>query len=131
MITWRFAGYYMLIILTGLQAIPRDVYEAARVDGAGRWQHVAPASRCRCCARRIALVLVLSVTGSLLAFDQFFILTGGRHGTATVPSSGHLPRGVHLPTSAGRPRISVILLVLLVAINCIQVRFLRAPADER
>ena len=39
------------VILAGLQAIPDDVYEAARVDGATGWQRTA-ASRCRCCGRR-------------------------------------------------------------------------------
>ncbi|MFD0664612.1 carbohydrate ABC transporter permease [Thermocatellispora tengchongensis] len=38
LVLWRFAGFNMLILLTGLQAIPVSVYEAARVDGASRWQ---------------------------------------------------------------------------------------------
>src|SRR6185503_31917 len=38
LVIWRFAGFNMLILLTGLQAIPGEVYEAAHVDGAGRWQ---------------------------------------------------------------------------------------------
>ena len=38
MVIWRFAGFNMLILLTGLQSIPTDVYEAARIDGASRWQ---------------------------------------------------------------------------------------------
>ena len=37
-ITWRWTGYNMVIILAGLQAIPQELYEAARIDGAGRWQ---------------------------------------------------------------------------------------------
>jgi ABC-type sugar transport system permease subunit len=50
MVIWRFAGFQMLILLTGLQAIPLELYEAARVDGATRWQ-LSGASPCRCCAR--------------------------------------------------------------------------------
>ena len=38
LIVWKFAGFFMLILLVGLQAIPTDVYEAARMDGANRWQ---------------------------------------------------------------------------------------------
>ena len=38
LIVWRYAGFYMLILLVGLQGIPTDVYEAARIDGASRWQ---------------------------------------------------------------------------------------------
>ena len=37
-ITWRWTGYNMVIILAGLQAIPAEQYEAARIDGAGRWR---------------------------------------------------------------------------------------------
>ena len=38
LIVWRYAGFYMLLMLVGLQGIPDDVYEAARIDGANRWQ---------------------------------------------------------------------------------------------
>ena len=38
MMTWRFAGFYMIILLAGLQALPRELYEAASIDGAGRWR---------------------------------------------------------------------------------------------
>ncbi|WP_143532502.1 carbohydrate ABC transporter permease [Saccharothrix sp. ALI-22-I] len=68
---------------TGLQSIDPMLYEAARADGANRWQILwrvtLPLLR-----PTLALTTVLSLTGSLLAFDQFFILTGGRHETATV-----------------------------------------------
>ncbi len=45
-IVWRFSGYYMLLMMIGLQAIPGDLYEAARMDGAGSWRSSAP-SPCR------------------------------------------------------------------------------------
>jgi multiple sugar transport system permease protein len=38
LVLWRFAGFNMLILLTGLQAVPVELYEAARIDGATRWQ---------------------------------------------------------------------------------------------
>ena len=111
---WRFAGFNMLILLTGLQAIPLDVYEAARIDGASRWQIfrriTLPLLR-----PTIALVLILMVTGSLLAFDQFFILTRGGpdnttrhlvHGRSTARRSS-------ASTSATRPRSRWSLLVVL------------------
>jgi multiple sugar transport system permease protein len=70
MIVWKFAGFFMLILLVGLQSIPTDVYEAARMDGANRWQTF---SRVTLPLLRpsLALCLIISVTGSLLAFDQF------------------------------------------------------------
>jgi multiple sugar transport system permease protein len=81
LVIWRFAGFQMLILLTGLQSIPLELYEAARVDGATRWQLfrrvTVPLLR-----PTLALLLVLSVSGSLLAFDQFFILTQASRRTA-------------------------------------------------
>lgn len=83
MVTWRFAGFNMLILLTGLQAIPGEVYEASRMDGASWWQtlrHVTlPLLR-----PSIALVLILTVTGSLLAFEPFYVLTAGGPDNSTV-----------------------------------------------
>ncbi len=84
----------MLILLVGLQAIPDDVYEAGALDGASRGQTfryiTLPLLR-----PSLALALILCVTGSLLAFDQFYILTKGgarqQHGHG---GPGDLPRGV-------------------------------------
>lgn len=38
LVVWRFAGYYMILTMVGVQAIPTEVYEAAKIDGAGRWR---------------------------------------------------------------------------------------------
>jgi multiple sugar transport system permease protein len=82
-IVWRFAGFYMLLLLVGLQGISVDVYEAARVDGANRWQtftHVTlPLLK-----PSLALCTILCITGSLLAFDQFYILTRGGPDNTTI-----------------------------------------------
>jgi len=123
MITWRFAGFYMLILLTGLQSIDPVLYEAARIDGANRWQTMwrvtLPLLR-----PTIALTMVLSLTGSLLAFDQFFILTGGRHDTATVVID--IYREAFLSQDLGRAAaVSVATLVVLLIVNVVQLRLIR------
>lgn len=123
MITWRFAGFYMLILMTGLQSIDPVLYEAARTDGATRWQ-IMRGITLPLLRPTIALMLLLSVTGSLLAFDQFFILTGGRHGTATVVID--IYREAFLSQNLGRAAaVSVITLLVLIALNGVQLRFLR------
>jgi multiple sugar transport system permease protein len=130
LIVWRFAGFFMLILLVGLQAIPTDVYEAARVDGASRWQMfrgvTLPLLR-----PSIALCLILSVTGSLLAFDQFFILTAGGpdNSTTTVVMMIYREafRRFDLGTAAA---LSVVVLLVLLVINIGQFRFLRRGADD-
>jgi multiple sugar transport system permease protein len=123
MITWRFAGFYMLILMTGLQSIDPVLYEAARIDGANRrqtmWRVTLPLLR-----PTIALTMVLSLTGSLLAFDQFFILTGGRHDTATVVID--IYREAFLSQDLGRAAaVSVATLAVLLIVNVVQMRLIR------
>jgi multiple sugar transport system permease protein len=123
MITWRFAGFYMLILLTGLHSIDPVLYEQARIDGAGRWQ-IMRSVTLPLLRPTLALMMVLSVTGSLLAFDQFFILTGGRHNTATVVID--IYREAFLSQDLGRAAaVSVVVLVVLVLLNGAQLRLLR------
>jgi multiple sugar transport system permease protein len=125
MVIWRFAGFNMLILLTGLQGIPTDVYEAARIDGGTRWQlfrHITlPLLR-----PTIALMLVLSITGSLLAFDQFFILTRGGPDGSTVSVVMVIYREAFTKFNLGLgAAISVLLLVVLVLLNILQLRILK------
>ncbi|WP_308466776.1 carbohydrate ABC transporter permease [Rathayibacter soli] len=131
LIVWRYAGFYMLLMLVGLQGIPDDVYEAARIDGASRWQTfrdvTIPLLR-----PTLALTTVLCVTGSLLAFEQFYILTKGGPDNSTitvvqliynVAFQGQNDLGV-----AGA--LSVIVLLALVVINIVQIRaFSRKDED--
>jgi multiple sugar transport system permease protein len=125
MVIWRFAGFNMLILLTGLQGIPTDVYEAARIDGGTRWQlfrHITlPLLR-----PTIALMLVLSITGSLLAFDQFFILTRGGPDGSTVSIVMVIYREAFTKFNLGLgAAISVLLLAVLVLLNVLQLRILK------
>jgi multiple sugar transport system permease protein len=125
LVVWRFAGFQMLILLTGLQSIPLDLYEAARVDGASRWQAfrriTLPLLR-----PTLALLLVLSVTGSLLAFDQFFILTQGQPDNSTITMVMVIYREAFFRFDLGAAAaLSVVVLVVLVAVNTLQLRVLR------
>jgi len=125
LVLWRFTGVNMLILLTGLQAIPTDLYEAAKMDGAGRWQQfwsiTLPLLR-----PTIALVLILITTGSLLAFDQFFILTNGGPDNSTTSIVMVIFREAFTRFDLGSAAaISVILLLALLVINMLQLRVMR------
>lgn len=130
LIVWKFAGFFMLILLVGLQAIPSDVYEAARMDGASRRQTffyvTLPLLK-----PSIALCLIISVTGSLLAFDQFYILTNGGpdNSTTTVVMLIYREafRSFDLGTAAA---LSVMVLVVLLVLNIAQFRLLRRGSDQ-
>lgn len=131
LIVWRFAGFYMLLMLVGLQGIPGDVFEAARVDGASRWQTfrsiTLPLLR-----PSLALTTVLCVTGSVLAFEQFYILTKGGPDNSTitvvqliysVAFQGQNDLGV-------AAALSIFVLIALVGINAIQLRAFRSPEEN-
>jgi raffinose/stachyose/melibiose transport system permease protein len=81
-IVWQFAGYSMVIFLAGLQSIPRDIYEAAAIDGAGPvrrfWSVIGPLL-----APAFTVNLLLSIIGGIKLFDQVYALTGGGPGHAT------------------------------------------------
>ncbi len=131
LIVWRFAGFYMLILLVGLQTIPRDLYESASIDGANRWTTfrfiTIPLLR-----RSLALSLILCITGSMLAFDQFYILTQGGPDNSTVTIVEliyhYAFQSQNLGTAAA---LSVVLLGILLIVNAIQFLRLRGAEDFR
>ena len=131
LIVWRYAGFYMLLMLVGLQGIPDDVYEAARIDGASRWQTFRSVT-IPLLKPTLALTTVLCVTGSLLAFEQFYILTKGGPDNSTitivqliysVAFQGQNDLGV-----AGA--LSVIVLLALIVINIAQIRAFGKKAED-
>ncbi len=79
---WAFMGFYTLILLAGLQAIPTDVYEAASIDGASAWQSFWQITL-PLLMPNLLVVLVLSLIRAVQVFDVVFAFTGGGPGTAT------------------------------------------------
>lgn len=80
---WAHMGFYTLILLAGLQAIPRDVYEAAEMDGTRPWR-VFHRITLPLLWPNLLVVLVLVLIRSVQVFDEVFVLTGGGPGTATL-----------------------------------------------
>ena len=84
-VVWKVIGFGMVLFIGAIQAIPTEVTEASVVDGAGYWQRVTriilPLT-----LRTVLLVTLLSVVGSLLAFDQFYIMTAGQPQNQTSTS---------------------------------------------
>ncbi|MEU4564041.1 sugar ABC transporter permease [Actinoplanes sp. NPDC023936] len=81
-VVWQFAGYSMVIFLAGLQSVPKEIYEAAAIDGSGPvrrfWSIIRPLL-----APAITINLMLSIIGGIKLFDQVYALTGGGPGHAT------------------------------------------------
>lgn len=80
--TWQVLGFFMIVLLTGLQNIPPHLYEAARVDGAPAWARFAritlPMLR-----PSIFLCAVIGILNSFAAFDLVYVMTNGGPGHAT------------------------------------------------
>ncbi|OUS75821.1 hypothetical protein B1748_15445 [Paenibacillus sp. MY03] len=76
MAVWQFSGYSMVIYLANLQTIPGDLYEAADIDGAGKWQQFKSITF-PLLAPSITINIVLSSIGTLKAFDIIYVTTKG------------------------------------------------------
>lgn len=124
-ITWRWTGYNMIIILAGLQAIPAEQYEAARIDGAGRWavfsKIVVPQLR--------PVILFSSITstiGALQLFDENFILTGGGPNNATMTPVLYLYKvGFQQFDFGYASAIAWLVVAIIAVISVIQFRIMR------
>jgi multiple sugar transport system permease protein len=80
---WLSTPFGMLVLLAGLQGIPEEYYEAARIDGASAWQLLLRVTL-PLLKYPIMIVLIIRTMDALRIFDQIYILTGGGPGTATT-----------------------------------------------
>jgi alpha-1,4-digalacturonate transport system permease protein len=80
---WAHMGFYTLILLAGLQAIPGDLYEAAEMDGATPWRRFSRITL-PLLMPNLIVVLVLGLIRAVQIFDEVFVLTGGGPGSATT-----------------------------------------------
>ena len=131
MVVWKSAGFSMVILLTGLQSVPNELIEAAKIDGANAWSRfrriTLPLMR-----NSILLVLVLNITSSMLAFDQFFVITQGGPQNSTISAVFSIFLASFTSYRLGYgSALSLVLLVVLVAISSIQLAFLRTRPEER
>ena len=84
-VVWKVLGFGMLLFVAAIHAIPSEVADAAKVDGAGYWRRTRHVTL-PLTGRTILLVTLVSVIGSLLAFDQFYIMTAGQPRNMTTTS---------------------------------------------
>jgi raffinose/stachyose/melibiose transport system permease protein len=124
-VIWQHTGYSVVIFEAGLARIPRELTEAAELDGANRrarlWHVVLPQLR-----PALTIAIVLTTVGCLKLFDQVFALTGGGPGHATETPSTLIVREAF---SFGRfgysTAIALVLALLVAAVSLLQLRALR------
>lgn len=80
LVLWRWAGWYMIIFMAALQSIPKDIYEAARMDGVGRWA-IFSRITLPLLGPAIAFAAITATLGGLQMFDEPYVLTQGVGGT--------------------------------------------------
>ncbi|GAA4080550.1 sugar ABC transporter permease [Streptomyces shaanxiensis] len=127
---WRHVGYTALLLFAGLQAIPNDVYEAARVDGASEWRMfwriTMPLLR-----PVLAVVLIMTVIGSFQVFDTVAVTTAGGPANATNVLQYYIYGSAFGRFQFGyASAMSVALLVVLSAITVLQYRLTRAGQTD-
>lgn len=127
---WRHMGYTALLIFAGLQTIPPEVYEAASIDGAGEvrsfFKITVPLLR-----PVLAMVLVITVTGSFQIFDTVSVTTQGGPVNATRVIYYYIYELAFVRFEFGyASAISVFLFVILAAVAIVQIKLLRAGESD-
>jgi multiple sugar transport system permease protein/sn-glycerol 3-phosphate transport system permease protein len=121
---WRNLGYATVIYIAGLQAIPHDLYEAARVDGAGAWSRLRHVTLPGLSPVMFFLV-VTSVLSSFQAFDIINVMTGGGPINATNTLIYHLYEMAFINLSVGRAAVvGLTLFGAMLVVTLLQLRYL-------
>jgi len=111
-VTWKNLGFYILLYLAALQNVPKELHEAAQLDGAGRWQRfrsvTLPAVR-----PVTSLVVLLSIITTGQIFTEPYLLTGGGpNGASMTPALLMYQQGIQ----QGKPDIAAAIGVILVVV---------------
>lgn len=117
---WATLGFFALIVLAGLQSIPPILYEAALIDGAGRWAGFRYVTL-PLLMPSLMVVLILSMIRSFEVFDHVYVLTGGGPGTATLMIVQYIYRSAFQLDQFGlAAAASLVLFVVIFSLTVLQ-----------
>ncbi|MDD3362151.1 MAG: sugar ABC transporter permease [Hespellia sp.] len=128
--TWQWAGYGMIIFMTGLTSIPSEVYEASMLDGASGWKKfrfitfplLMPS---------VTVNVFVSITGALRLFDLPFVLTGGGPMDASKTISMTIYDNAFLYERFGySSAVGVLLFIVIAAVTILQLKITRSREVE-
>lgn len=127
---WRHMGYTSLLVFAGLQTVPKDVYEAGAIDGAGEvrmfWNITLPLLR-----PVLVFVLVTTIIGSFQVFDTIAITTKGGPAQATRVIIWYIYEfGFDRFNMGYATTISIALFFILILVTLVQMRVLRAGESD-
>ena len=131
MAVWRNLGFAMVVFLAGMQAIPASLYEAASIDGAGRWQAfryvTIPMLR-----PTILFMTVITTIGYLQLFEEPFVMTGGGPLDKTLSVTMYMyQQGFAVLPPGYASAVAYVLFVIVAVIAFLQFRFLRSDDVRR
>lgn len=129
MSVWKDVGFYMLIFLAGLQAIPLELYESAAIDGASKWRSFSritlPLLR-----RPGVFVIVVGTISAFKVFTPVYLMTDGGPADSTTVIVFYIFRTAFRYFQMGyASAMSVVLLLIVMAFTLIQFRLLRTTVD--
>ena len=125
---WRYTGQNMVLFLGAMMSVDTDLYEAASLDGANKWQQfkyiILPSIK-----SIVVLNLILSISGSLSAFEPPYVITNGRMGTGTyfviMNRLAHENQKVGLASA-----MAIVLLVIIIIVTIAQKLFFKYAFDS-
>jgi len=118
--TWREMGYYMLLFLAGLQTIPAQLYEAARVDGANAWQQFRAVTLPGLRPTTFFVTVMLTI-GSFKVFDLILVMTNGGPGQSTLVLSQYIYQKGFTENQFGyASAVSVVLFFICLLVTVVQ-----------
>jgi multiple sugar transport system permease protein len=118
--TWRYMGYYMLLFLAGLQTVPTELHEAARIDGAGVWQRFWNVTL-PCLRPTMFFVTVMVTIESFKVFDLILVMTNGGPGQATLVLSQYIwQKGFQQFELGYASSVAVVLFLICIAVTVVQ-----------
>jgi raffinose/stachyose/melibiose transport system permease protein len=126
-LTWKYFGLHMLLYMAGLQNIPKEIEEAAMIDGANRWQTVRNVT-IPLLGSTIRTTVLLSVLGSLTQFNLIWIMTRGGPVNASEVMSTYMYRYAFIRFQFGYgSAVALVMLAICLIFSVMYLRLARQP----
>lgn len=127
---WQSVGYIAMLYIVSIQKIPDELYEAARLDGAGKIQqffHITVPQ-----TKEMSFVaVVMTLTGAFTVFNEPYILTGGGPGNASEVLSTFLYKSAFTKDMMGyASAIATVVLIITLALSLMQMKFFKTGKEE-
>jgi multiple sugar transport system permease protein len=127
---WKNFGYNMIILLAGLQSIPAELYEAARIDGASAWRQFLYVTL-PMLMPMLSMVGILTVAGYFQLFAEPYVMTQGGPLQSTVSVLYLMyDEGFKWWNLGSASAVAFVLFILMFAVTAVQLRFMRSGAPR-